>query len=244
MRRFTTDPDPDAYRKEIDRLLRDPRYGERWGRHWLDIARYADTDGGYDGPLPHIWRYRDYVVRAFNQDRPFDRFIREQIAGDSYAHYGQGRQAGSRIPAWHGLQRGRRAARRPQRYRQHHRFGLSGTDSGLRRCHDHKYDPIPIVTTTGWRPSSHRSSSAPWKSLQPVRAARPGPQGLGRRQGPLGRSARAPEEVPRKNHGQVQGTAGKRPASCRHFRISRNCLLEQQSRERRPQGGQPSKASS
>ena len=84
MQRFVSDPSPAAYREEIDKLLQDRRYGERWGRHWLDIARYAETDGGYDGPLPHIWRYRDYVVRAFNQDRPYDRFIREQIAGDSY----------------------------------------------------------------------------------------------------------------------------------------------------------------
>ena len=67
----------------VDRLLASPRYGERWGRHWLDVARYADSDGfKADATRPHIWRYRDYVIKAFNDDKPYDRFVREQIAGD------------------------------------------------------------------------------------------------------------------------------------------------------------------
>ena len=62
-----------------------PATAERWGRHWLDLVRYADTrGGGLEYPRPHMWRYRDYVIRAFNQDRPYDRFIKEQIAGDAF----------------------------------------------------------------------------------------------------------------------------------------------------------------
>ncbi len=67
----------------VDRLLASPRYGERWGRHWLDLARYAETDGfEHDAVRPHAWRYRDYVIRSFNADKPFDRFVKEQLAGD------------------------------------------------------------------------------------------------------------------------------------------------------------------
>lgn len=80
---FVNDPDPRAWEKLVDRLLDSPRYGERWGRHWLDVARYGDTHGyDKDQPRPHAWPYRDYVIRAFNEDRPYGRFVREQIAGD------------------------------------------------------------------------------------------------------------------------------------------------------------------
>jgi hypothetical protein len=80
---FVNDPAPDAWDKVIDRLLASPRYGERWGRHWLDLARYAETDGfEHDAVRPHSWRYRDYVIRSLNADKPYDRFIREQLAGD------------------------------------------------------------------------------------------------------------------------------------------------------------------
>src|SRR5205085_4842471 len=80
---FEKDDSPDAWGKVIDRLLASPRYGERWGRHWLDLARYADTNGyEHDEVRPDAWRYRDYVVAAFNADKPYPRFIREQLAGD------------------------------------------------------------------------------------------------------------------------------------------------------------------
>ncbi|NBV21905.1 MAG: DUF1553 domain-containing protein [Proteobacteria bacterium] len=80
---FLADASPDAWTKVVDRLLASPHYGERWGRHWLDLARYADTEGfEHDLTRPNAWRYRDYVVRAFNADKPYDRFVREQIAGD------------------------------------------------------------------------------------------------------------------------------------------------------------------
>jgi hypothetical protein len=80
---FVNDKSPKAYDKLVDRLLASPRYGERQARRWLDLSRYADSDGyNADGTRPNIWRYRDYVVNAFNQDKPFDRFVKEQIAGD------------------------------------------------------------------------------------------------------------------------------------------------------------------
>lgn len=81
---FLADDAPDAYERLVDRLLESPRYGERWGRHWLDLAGYAESDGYLDADRerPEAWRYRDYVVRALNADKPYDQFIREQLAGD------------------------------------------------------------------------------------------------------------------------------------------------------------------
>src|SRR5437870_5720646 len=80
---FLDDKSPDAFEKLIDRLLASPQYGERWGRHWLDVARYADSNGfEHDFDRPNAWRYRDYVIRSFNQDKPYNQFVREQIAGD------------------------------------------------------------------------------------------------------------------------------------------------------------------
>src|SRR6202012_2459799 len=80
---FLADTAPDAFSKIVDRLLASPRYGEQWGRHWLDVVRYADTAGGNsDFPVPSAYRYRDYVIDAFNRDKPYDEFGREQIAAD------------------------------------------------------------------------------------------------------------------------------------------------------------------
>ncbi|MFO0906135.1 MAG: PSD1 and planctomycete cytochrome C domain-containing protein [Pirellulales bacterium] len=81
---FVADPSPDAYQRQLDRLLASPRYGERWGRHWLDVAGYADSDGytNADSPRPYAYKYRDYVIQAFNEDLPLDRFLLEQLAGD------------------------------------------------------------------------------------------------------------------------------------------------------------------
>ncbi|MDB5314155.1 MAG: putative rane protein [Gemmataceae bacterium] len=89
VREFLADSSPNAYEKAVDRLLASPRYGERWGRHWLDLAGYADSEGKreQDLPRPNAWRYRDYVIDSFNADKPFDRFLLEQIAGDELADY-------------------------------------------------------------------------------------------------------------------------------------------------------------
>ncbi|NQV25146.1 MAG: DUF1549 domain-containing protein [Rhodopirellula sp.] len=86
---FLADESVDAWQRLIDRLLASPRYGERWARHWLDAAGYADSEGAQneDRVRPHLWRYRDYVIRAFNDDKPYDRFLHEQIAGDELADY-------------------------------------------------------------------------------------------------------------------------------------------------------------
>ena len=80
---FVADKSPNAFAKVVDRLLASPHYGERWGRHWLDVVRYADTAGdNSDFPIPQMYRYRDWVIDAFNRDLPYDQFVREQIAGD------------------------------------------------------------------------------------------------------------------------------------------------------------------
>ena len=80
---FVTDNSPDAYEQVVDRLLASPQYGERWGQRWLDVVRYAETEGfEYDRTMHGSWRFRDYVIKSFNEDKPFDQFVREQIAGD------------------------------------------------------------------------------------------------------------------------------------------------------------------
>src|SRR5262249_25223844 len=80
---FLADSSPDAWEKLIDRLLNSPRYGEKWARYWLDLVRFSESNSyERDGDKPHAWRFRDYVIRAFNDDKPYDRFIREQLAGD------------------------------------------------------------------------------------------------------------------------------------------------------------------
>src|SRR5204863_2449689 len=83
------DSRPDAYERLVDRLLADPRYGERMARHWLDAAGYADSEGilQEDTIRPNAWRYRDYVIRSMNSDKPYDRFLMEQIAGDELVNY-------------------------------------------------------------------------------------------------------------------------------------------------------------
>ncbi len=89
VQQFVADPDPHAYENLIERLLASPHYGERWGRHWLDVAGYSESEGVQhsDKPRPQVYRYRDYVIRAFNDDKPYDRFLLEQIAGDELADY-------------------------------------------------------------------------------------------------------------------------------------------------------------
>src|SRR4029077_10813321 len=97
---FLQDESAEAFSKVIERLLDSPHYGERWGRHWMDVARYADTAGdNADYPIPEVRRYRDYVIDAFNADKPYDRFVQEQLAGDLLAKAGPRDQYAERLIA-------------------------------------------------------------------------------------------------------------------------------------------------
>ncbi len=147
---FMNDKAPDSYKKLIDRLLDSEHYGERWGRHWLDVARYADSDGyEYDMLRPNSWRYRDYVIRAFNQDKPFDRFIREQLAGDelpdrdydSLTALGFCRN-GPFIGDMVLMQNEQTRSDELDDIVSTTSLAFLGTTIGCARCHDHKFDPI------------------------------------------------------------------------------------------------------
>ena len=147
MEAFLSDSSSQALERVVERLLRDPRYGERWGRHWLDVVRYADTGGGgLDFPLPHMWRYRDYVIRSFNQHRPYDRFIREQIAGDVYGQFGAEGKIGAGFLRLGVFVEGTRAEMRRDLLNDIVATTGSvflGVSLECARCHDHKFDPIP-----------------------------------------------------------------------------------------------------
>jgi hypothetical protein len=143
---FVNDRSPDAFEKIVDRLLASPHYGERWGRHWLDLVRYADS-GGFerDFDWPNAWRFRDYVVDAFNQDKPYDQFLREQIAGDEIAP--DSKEA--RIATGY-LRLGPDNNIKTERTRMDELDDILAT-TGLTflgmtvqcaRCHNHKFDPI------------------------------------------------------------------------------------------------------
>jgi hypothetical protein len=145
---FVSDNSPNAYEKVVDRLLASPAYGERWGRHWLDVARYADSNGyKADETRPDIWRYRDYVIQSFNEDKPYDRFVREQIAGDELypgdhdaliamgfnRHFiDETNAAGLVIRRQETLDEITNATA----------TAFLGVTFACARCHDHKYDPI------------------------------------------------------------------------------------------------------
>ncbi len=153
---FLENKDPQAYEKLVDKLLQDPRYGERWARFWLDLARYADT-AGYEGDpdLPHAWRYRNYVIDSFNKDKPYDRFIMEQIAGDEFSDVmGAGHLPGVSAENTVALTFLRLAPFTEPRGDETRHELLSemtttvssvflGLTVGCAKCHDHKYDKIP-----------------------------------------------------------------------------------------------------
>ena len=153
---FIRDPDPRAYENLVDRLLDSPRYGERWGRHWLDVAHYGESHGyDKDKPRRNAWPYRDYVIRAFNDDKPYGRFVREQIAGDVlYPETPEGLIATGFLAAgpWdyvgHAeLREGTRDKRIARLLdRDDMLMTAMSTFSSLTvhcaRCHDHKFDPI------------------------------------------------------------------------------------------------------
>jgi len=147
---FVADQSPTAYDKVIDRLLASPHYGEQMARHWLDVVRYADTSGySNDYERPHAWRYRDYVVRSFNADKPFDRFTVEQLAGDEFdANDPELLVAVGflRMGPWEHTAMSVAIETRQQFLDDvTHSVGVTFLGQGLRcaRCHDHKFDPIP-----------------------------------------------------------------------------------------------------
>ena len=147
---FLADNSPDAYEKVVDRLLDSRHYGEQWGRHWLDVVRFAESNSfERDGTKPFAWRYRDYVIKSFNADKPYDRFIKEQLAGDEMDPVNAGDADRHRLLPARPL--GRRAGRRR---RLAYFDGLDdivsttgqaflGLTVGCARCHDHKIDPFP-----------------------------------------------------------------------------------------------------
>ncbi|MDA2938273.1 DUF1553 domain-containing protein [Acidobacteria bacterium AH-259-A15] len=147
---FLADPSPTAFAKLIDRLLASAHYGERWGRHWLDLVRYADSAGdSADYPVPQAYLYRNYVINSFNKDKPYDQFIREQIAGDLLPGQTEA-QRWERVVATGYLAIARRFSVRPER-NMHltiedtiDNVGKSFLGLSVRcaRCHNHKYDPI------------------------------------------------------------------------------------------------------
>ena len=183
---FLADDSPDAYDRLVDRLLASPAYGERWGRHWLDVAGYADSEGydERDAERKWAWRYRDYVIRSFNADKPFDRFIQEQVAGDErlkppYADLK--REDADALVATGFLRMGPDGTGSPNAEPIVARnqvigdaikivsTGLLGLTVGCAECHNHRYDPIsqidytriravfePAYDATNWRTPAQR----------------------------------------------------------------------------------------
>ncbi|MDB5172672.1 MAG: hypothetical protein JWN51_1445, partial [Phycisphaerales bacterium] len=150
---FVADPAPDAYEKLIDRLLASPRYGERWARHWLDVARFAESDGfEHDSDRPAAYQYRDFVIRALNDDMPFDRFAQWQIAGDELAPEDwQAMAATGFLTAGVFPTQITEKEFESTRYNQLDDMvstvgtAMLGLTIGCARCHDHKFDPIPTA---------------------------------------------------------------------------------------------------
>jgi cytochrome c553 len=149
---FLADKSPEAFANVVETLLASPQYGERWGRYWMDVVRYADTAGdNADYPVPEARLYRDYIIDAFNADKPYDQFVREQVAGDLLARRGPAEKYSERVVATGFLALSRRYATAP--YELWHltledtidTVGRAYLGMTLRcaRCHDHKFDPIP-----------------------------------------------------------------------------------------------------
>jgi hypothetical protein len=147
---FVRDPSPKAYEKLIDRLLASPQYGEKWGQHWLDVVRFAESDGfEYDTHRRDAWRYRDYVIRSFNADKPYTDFIREQLAGDEVDSPNEELKIAT---GFHRLGPLRKNAGNQEVASSRNEVltemtnvvgaALLGVTLGCARCHDHKFDPI------------------------------------------------------------------------------------------------------
>jgi hypothetical protein len=167
---FVNDKDEDAFAKVVDRLLASPHFGERWGRHWLDVARYGETSGKQvNFNYPHAWRYRDWVIAAFNDDMPYNEFVKEQVAGDLLA------SANAKDRANHQIATGFLAlGPKDHDERNRNQFQMDMVDEQIdamslaflgltiscARCHDHKFDPIPQ--------KDYYSLAGIFKSTQPL----------------------------------------------------------------------------
>ena len=178
--RFVVDDSPGAYRRVVERLLASPRFGERWGRHWLDLARYADTKGYLAGNqarlFTHSYTYRDYVIDAFNADLPYDRFIIQQVAADKL-DLGEDKRP---LAAMGFLTLGRRFLNNPHDIIDDRidvvTRGFMGLTVGCARCHEHKYDPIPMAdyySLYGVFASSHEPGDKPFisEAVDPIQRA-------------------------------------------------------------------------
>ena len=189
-----------AIESVVDRLLADPRYGERWGRHWLDVARYADTKDlvllyGRDAIRPYAYTYRDYVVRALNEDVPYDEFIRDQLAADL---------AGPDLPRWRLGALGFLTLGRLFDNNPHDQIddqidtvtrGLLGLTVACARCHDHKYDAIKAADYYGLYgvfASTERPYALPLIEDPPACPAAPNPRRSSRRPGASSRPTSTP----------------------------------------------------
>ncbi len=150
MHAFLADTSEQAFAKVVDRLLASPHYGEQWGRHWLDVVRYADTSGcNSDYPVPSAYRYRNYVIESFNTDKPYDQFLREQIAGDLLPSVND-EDHFQKIVATGYLATARRFGSRNYDFHltledliDNMGKTVMGLSLGCARCHDHKFDPVP-----------------------------------------------------------------------------------------------------
>ena len=160
---FAADRSPDAYDRAVERLLASPQYGERWGKYWLDVAGYADSNGYFnaDTDRPYAYRYRDYVIRSLNSDKPFDEFVREQLAGDELSGETAWQpltpESVELLTATHFLRNAQDGTSEsdgnPDELRTDRATALQGTlqitmnsllrrDDSMRRCHDHKFEPV------------------------------------------------------------------------------------------------------
>lgn len=171
---FVNDSSPNAFANVVDRLLASPRYGERWGRYWLDVVRYADTAGdNSDFPIPQMYRYRNWVIAAFNRDLPYDQFVREQLAGDLIATENKA-DANERIIATGYIANARRFGSTVDDYPHHLTVedtldnvgrAFLGLTVNCARCHDHKFDPITTDDYYGLY-GIFRSTRYPWPGIE------------------------------------------------------------------------------
>jgi hypothetical protein len=148
--RFVRDPSPKAWEALVDRLLDSPAYAERSATHWFDVVRFAESDGyEYDTPRPMMWKYRDYVIRSFEHDKPYDQFIREQLAGDEIDPANEEMRVAAGFHRLGGFRKN--AGNQDAAYNRNEVLvemtnvigsGIMGLTMGCARCHDHKFDPI------------------------------------------------------------------------------------------------------